>query len=538
MNLTNDNATVGLSSKTERLQSLLGEEQTAAVKPASTAVLLEKPTDQLMHHLSVQSQAMAKLIDNAEAEAKLAERQEQRQLFGEVHDQLKRVLREVEATKHVVVTMEQERNERLMMQSEAHSNAEEWQPIQINYVAGFLERCISRMNMHEEAVRYYTRLHYYITIPATTLGVISSTAAFTQWSDDVLCGEVSWVWVVVGLLMALTTLLHNLSENVFGFKDKARHHHASFIDYGRLVKRVGNELNNPATEHRAYRQFMESISEDYDRYTEKAPVIPKKVDKDLRQRWLQNAEREAQESGDEDNRRGSHSGEAKMIQNSGVSTAIDAAPAAKDCNNSGNSDGMKQSEEVYVDTNERIRKSIAAFQAQKNHFYPARDRTAHFHSNRDLIDYCTNNNQLRRRTSKMAGTNSSRNVSAEKNAKRRQSAPPFQTFEHAHGLTERPRNDFCEREIINPDNNFASVGSSARSIGAGGRPVGVQHNNKKKRPRRKKKKSRRDESRSFANAPLGSLPVSIDKIEDDFAETPEDIQSVVSGQVQFSTDKV
>jgi len=176
-----------------------------------------------------------------------------------------------------------------------NSHMEIWKPIQYNYVASFLRKCISRMNLHEESARYYERRHKQISIPATVLGVVTSGTAFSQWSDNVLCEEASPVWMLVGGMMALATILHNLSEYVFGWKDKSRQHHQTYINFSRLVKRVGNELNNPVTEHRSYRAFIESVSDDYDRYTEHAPVIPSSVDKKMRERYMANRARQQQQ---------------------------------------------------------------------------------------------------------------------------------------------------------------------------------------------------------------------------------------------------
>lgn len=169
---------------------------------------------------------------------------------------------------------------------------EEWQPVQTQYVATYLDKCVVRMNLHEDSARYYNKRHYCVILPATILGAVSSTTAFTQWSTNILNGETNVMWIVVGVITALTTLLHNLSEFVFAFKDKARQHQQSFINFSRLVKRIDNEYNNPVHEHKPYRQFIESISEDYDRYTEHAIMVPDAVNNLQRARWLKKFEAE------------------------------------------------------------------------------------------------------------------------------------------------------------------------------------------------------------------------------------------------------
>ena len=151
-------------------------------------------------------------------------------------------------TKNMAEYLKKQKDE---VESEEKTSLEEWQPIQTQYVSSYLEKCISRMNLHEESARYYTRRHYIIVIPATAMGVITSTAAFSQWSNNVLCGQTSWVMLLVGGMMALTTLLHNLSEFVFAYKDKARQHQQSYINFSRLVKRISNEYNNPVQEHKS-----------------------------------------------------------------------------------------------------------------------------------------------------------------------------------------------------------------------------------------------------------------------------------------------
>lgn len=181
--------------------------------------------------------------------------------------------------------------EKLIVQRESEDaleeqQLEEWHPVQTKYVANYLNKCTLRMNLHEDSARYYNHRHYWISIPATIMGAVSSTTAFTQWSGNVLCGEANIMWLVVGVIMVTTTVLHTLSEFVFGFQDKARQHRQSFINFSRLVKRIDNEYNNPVKEHKPYRQFIESISEDYDRYTEHALMIPDAVNNLHRERWL------------------------------------------------------------------------------------------------------------------------------------------------------------------------------------------------------------------------------------------------------------
>lgn len=223
-------------------------------------------------------------------------------------------------TKNMAEYLKKQKDE---VESEEKTSLEEWQPIQTQYVSSYLEKCISRMNLHEESARYYTRRHYIIVIPATAMGVITSTAAFSQWSNNVLCGQTSWVMLLVGGMMALTTLLHNLSEFVFAYKDKARQHQQSYINFSRLVKRISNEYNNPVQEHKPYRQFIESISEDYDRYTEHALMVPASVDKMLLNRWIRNNEiTKEQEQEEIDEHRNS---ETRIVEQSTVNTAIDAA---------------------------------------------------------------------------------------------------------------------------------------------------------------------------------------------------------------------
>ena len=214
-------------------------------------------------------------------------------------------------------------------ESEERTTLEEWQPIQTQYVSSYLEKCISRMNLHEESARYYNKRHYFIVIPATAMGVITSTAAFSQWSNNVLCGQTSWVMLLVGTLMALTTLLHNLSEFVFAYKDKARQHQQSYINFSRLVKRISNEYNNPIQEHKPYRQFIESISEDYDRYTEHALMVPSSVDKMLLGRWIKSneiaKEKEKLLNEDSSSKEERINSENRIVQQSTINTAIDAA---------------------------------------------------------------------------------------------------------------------------------------------------------------------------------------------------------------------
>ena len=231
-----------------------------------------------------------------------------------------------EQTNDIAIYFKKQKEEQ---ESEERTSLEEWQPIQTQYVSSYLEKCISRMNLHEESARYYNKRHYFVIIPATAMGVITSTAAFSQWSGNVLCGETSWVTLLIGALMALSTFLHNLSEFVFAYKDKARQHQQSYINFSRLVKRISNEYYNPTHEHKPYRQFIESISEDYDRYTEHAPVVPASIDKMLLGRWIKSNEmaKENNKNSEEDSttKDDKLNRENRIIQQSTISTAIDAA---------------------------------------------------------------------------------------------------------------------------------------------------------------------------------------------------------------------
>lgn len=523
--------------------------------------------DELAHRLSTQTDTLAKLIEKTETKLQQEQRNEQQERFRKLLDVLGQITAQNNELKNIVVTIEQERQEQILLQSEAHSGADEWQAIQIEYVASFLEKCISRMNMHEEAVRHYTRRHYYITIPATTLGVISSTAAFTQWTDEVFCGEVSWVWILVGLLMALTTLLHNLSENIFAFKDKARQHRTSYIDFNRLVKRVGNELNNPDTEHRPYRQFIESISEDYDRYTEKALVIPERVDKMLRERWIANRQREQDKllrqnrnDCDENSKKSAaaYDNEQQIVSNTGISTAIDAACAAKEVVTSDTQQDQSEAPEhgAYTDEAERIRKSIAAFQEQRNQIYANNERHVQFQTNRNLVDYCKTNNSLRPKTSRAESDQySALHPAASFHFARPRSAvfTPRQVKSnlknktHNNDLscdsllelnmlttTSTPTDSSDAKRVSSPDTDCSTIG------GGGG------HDKRKERPRVRRKKSkpvgsaaRRDSKQKEAPPPVPKLPtLSIVKQseDDEFASTPDDMASIVSGQVTFDGD--
>jgi len=249
--------------------------------------------------------------------------QDDKELLRHLSNELRRIGVQ---TKDMAMYLKKQKEEQERQDSEEKTTLEEWQPIQTQYVSSYLEKCISRMNLHEESARYYTKRHYVIIIPATVMGVITSTTAFSQWSGNVLCGQTSWVMLLVGSLMALTTLLHNLSEFVFGYKDKARQHQQSYINFSRLVKRISNEYNNPVQEHKPYRQFIESISEDYDRYTEHALMVPAAVDRMLLGRWLRNNEKAQEKEKDGSNSADDlRNSENRIVQKSTINTAIDAA---------------------------------------------------------------------------------------------------------------------------------------------------------------------------------------------------------------------
>ncbi len=249
----------------------------------------------------------------------MTDRDDEKALLKHLSNELRRVSTQ---TKDMALYLKRQKDEQDRQDSDERTTLEEWQPVQTQYVSSYLEKCISRMNLHEESARYYTRKHYMIVIPATTMGVVTSTAAFTQWSGNVLCGQTSWVMLLVGGLMALTTLLHNLSEFVFGFKDKARQHQQSYINFSRLVKRIDNEYNNPTQEHKPYREFINSISDDYIRYTEHALMVPSTVDSMLKTRWIKNNEIAQKNPGlGEDHR----NNENRIVQSSTINTAIDAA---------------------------------------------------------------------------------------------------------------------------------------------------------------------------------------------------------------------
>lgn len=163
---------------------------------------------------------------------------------------------------------------------------EAWQPIQIRYVESIQKKCAIYMYAHEEAHRYYRTMHYRLVIPATIIGVVTSGTAFTTWSDNALCSETySWPLLVVAILVATAAILHNLSEFVLKYSVKADQHKQSYSDYSGLHRRIANELNNPETDHKPYRQFLDAITELYDQYAEQANILPAKVNAKIRDRW-------------------------------------------------------------------------------------------------------------------------------------------------------------------------------------------------------------------------------------------------------------
>ena len=536
-----------------------------------------------MQRMSAQTERITQLLLEKQKTEQTKLEEDNRQFLNELRINIKNISDHNVDIRRLLENIVQDREDKLQMAESAdNSRVQEWQPIQIDYVAGFLDKCVSRINMHEESTRYYERRHYYIIIPATALGLITSTAAFTQWTDEVLCGEVNSVWIIVGLLMALTTLLHNLSEHVFGFKDKARQHHQSYINFSRLVKRIGNELNNPDTDHKPYRQFIESISEDYNRYTEHALMIPSAVDKMLRDRWLehQKVEHDNNDAGNANQTNNSNNvvdndildaqDEQQIVQNTGVGTAIDIANVTRPGMVQDVSHVLSPPQTAELDTlnnngvdqsAQRIKNSIAAFQQQRNRVYASNKRQLQFQKNADLVEVYKSTNSL------------AKNKSEKKHGERAQNChgappPPFSVLRsrnyqtlpkqsadghpsrQAPPLNDVPFDSLIELNMISttsssptvPTTSTNTMSTSATTASPNlpkqsvGRATTLRKKVRQKRPKKHSNRRKREQVNSniYNNQTRQTdFAIDADAEEDYSSATPDEIVSVVSGMVTF-----
>lgn len=171
-----------------------------------------------------------------------------------------------------------------------------WSREQINFAEDFLIKTSKRLLLEQEASLHYRRRNYAISIPSLVLGSIASCAAFSQWSNTVLCESANWVWLVIAFIFVTSTILNGLKDHVLNFRTLSQKHHETYKGLTKIIKAISNELGNPASEHQPYREFMDKIITDYNHYTDDSELIPysvtKTVSEMLRKAELRQIQRE------------------------------------------------------------------------------------------------------------------------------------------------------------------------------------------------------------------------------------------------------
>lgn len=191
------------------------------------------------------------------------------------------------------------------------------------YAQDFLFKCSKRLVLHQTAYYHFQRLHYCVSVPALVLGGVASTVAFSNVSQTVLCADISWAMLAIGILSALSAIFSGYSAHVVDYKQEMLKHEEAYLNFQRLVRELSAELYAPGMRG-PYRTTMRKAIDAYNRYTDDAKILPSRVNDSVNRRLRADTEYEtaaaAAAAADEDRWRA----QAHLVQ---MSPDVDYRPA-------------------------------------------------------------------------------------------------------------------------------------------------------------------------------------------------------------------
>lgn len=159
------------------------------------------------------------------------------------------------------------------------------------YAQDFLFKCSKRLVLHQTAYYHFQRLHYCVSVPALVLGGVASTVAFSNVSQTVLCADISWAMLVIGILSALSAIFSGYSAHVVDYKQEMLKHEEAYLNFQRLVRELSAELYAPGMRG-PYRATMRKAIDAYNRYTDDAKILPSRVNDSVNRRLRADTEYE------------------------------------------------------------------------------------------------------------------------------------------------------------------------------------------------------------------------------------------------------
>lgn len=166
-----------------------------------------------------------------------------------------------------------------------------WTIEQELYAQDFLFKCSKRLVLHQTAFYYFQRRHYGISFTSHILGALVSTVAFSNVSQNVLCGDFSWAMLAIGIMSALAMILGGFSAHVVDYKQEMNKHEVAYLDFQQLVRELSAELYAPGM-RRPYRITMRRAIRSYNRYTNDAKILPSRVNDTVNKRLRADTEYE------------------------------------------------------------------------------------------------------------------------------------------------------------------------------------------------------------------------------------------------------
>lgn len=178
--------------------------------------------------------------------------------------------------------------------STAHAERSVVQPWTIEeelYAQDFLFKCSKRLVLHQTAFYYFQRRHYGISFTGHILEALVSTVAFSNISQNVLCGDFSWAMLAIGVMSALAMILGGFSAHVVDYKQEMKKHESAYLDFQRLVRELSAELYAPGMRG-PYHITMRNAIDAYNRYTDDAKILPSRVNDSVNKRLRADTEYE------------------------------------------------------------------------------------------------------------------------------------------------------------------------------------------------------------------------------------------------------
>jgi hypothetical protein len=121
-------------------------------------------------------------------------------------------------------------------------------------------------NAHYDAARYFSRLNYWIGIPAVGLSSIVGTTVFATFQKTV---EGKWQFLIA--FLSVTVAILTGIQTFLRFSERSEKHRLSGARYSAIARELEQHKNSPSSE------FIDSIRGRLDGQGEEAPSIPKVI---------------------------------------------------------------------------------------------------------------------------------------------------------------------------------------------------------------------------------------------------------------------